>query len=261
MGRGSLPSLSGTDVTALLWVEEMDALPSGAGNPRFSPHLYCATLCPLQWLLCPGPGGLSLAEPSRAPSGQGAGWTPATADGWHAGASSPHWLQIRGCLLAPGHGSSFTAVPSGHHSQRSQGLAWLLGHAEAAGRRLSGRSAMAQWQLCSPAQFKFLPVLTHSPRRKQKKLPTLPPTMTMTRGARWSHTRCPRGGRGNGGPLSVKKRWCGAPMASGLSGVAGGPGGAAARSCHPGAGWWPRPGSAWPRAAVAWPYCRAGRQL
>lgn len=59
---------------------------------------------------------------------------------------------------------------------------------------------MAQWQLCSPTQFKFLPVLTLSPRKKQKKLPTLPPTMTMTRGARWSHTRCPRGGRGKGGP-------------------------------------------------------------
>lgn len=77
---------------------------------------------------------------------------------------------------------------------------------------------MAQWQLCSPTQFKFLPVLTHSPRKKQKRLPTLPPTMTMTHGARWSHTRCPRGGRGKGGPPSAKKRRGGGVVPSWLRG-------------------------------------------
>lgn len=106
-----------------------------------------------------------------------------------------------------------------------------------------------------------VPASSDSPRKKLERLPTLLPTMTVTRRARWSHTRCPRGGRGKGVPPSAKRVWCGAPMALGLSGVAGGPGGAAAQSCHPGAGWWPRPGSAWPRAAVAWPYCRVGRQL
>ena len=220
---------------------------------------------PCHYAHCSGLRALALGA-SAWPSPADPQWPrsrvdPATADVWHEGASSPHWLQVRGCPLAPGHSSSFTAVPSGHHSQRSWGLAQMLGCAEAARRRLSGGSAMAQWQLCSPTQFKFLPVLTDSPRKKRKRLPTLPPTMPVTHRARWSHTHCPQGGRDKGVPPSVKRGWCGAPMALGFSGVAGGPGGAAARSCHPGAGWWLRPGSAWPRAAVAWPYCRAGRQL
>lgn len=201
VGRGSPPSLSGTDATALPWVEEIDILSSGAGNPRFSPHLSHATM-PTAVASMPWPWGPQLGQAQQIPNGQGAGWTPAAADGWHEGAGTPHWLQLRGCPLEPGHSSSF---PSGHHSQRSWGLAQMLGCAEAARRRLSGGSAMAQWQLCSPTQFKFLPVLTDSPRKKRKRLPTLPPTMTVTCRARWSHTRCPQGERGKGVPPSAKR--------------------------------------------------------
>ena len=172
--------------------------------------------------------------------------------------------------LAPGCSPGFAAVPSGRHPQRSRGLAWLQGVRR--GRREEvlawlGNGSVAA-VVCAPGADIWEPDSSSpsSDRTSQKRAGKAAhlhlPHPDCDPWSRRPHACRPGSGRGEGGaPLARRGVVRGAPEAAGLSGVAGGPGGAAAPGCHPGTGWWPQPGSAWPAAAAAWPCCRAGLRL
>lgn len=144
------------------------SLSSGQGTP--GSHPICPVpLCPLQWPPRAWPWGPS-AWPSlpQAPSGQEQGGLQQLlmADMLEP---VPHTgSKVRGCPLAPGLAQlQLSQVVIIHRGVGAWPGCW--GAQGLPGGGCQG-SAMAQWQLCSPTKFKFLPVLT-APEKSWKGCP------------------------------------------------------------------------------------------